>query len=176
MRKRLFWTLPRPLEGRKITLGDGLPATPGAEEQQCPPVTVPETAPPTPATKPWVAIPMVSIALLWKPFAGDGLISMAIKCNPYQWITNHRAARRTTGSGKRQTRPDIFSLQCRQEVKPPGDEIIPSCGACGAELEPPVRAPHTVYVKSLYRISGQDYCRHDIIKAAVAAVVINSSR
>ena len=44
--------------------------------------------------------------------------------------------------------------------------------ACGAELEPPVRAPHTVYVKTLYRIGGQDYCRHHIIRAAVAAGVI----
>ena len=43
-----------------------------------------------------------------------------------------------------------------------------SCVAGGAELEPPVRAPDTVYVKSLYRIGGQDYCRHHIIKAAVA--------
>ena len=43
------------------------------------------------------------------------------------------------------------------------------CVAGGAELEPPVRIPHTVYVKSLYRIAGQDYCRHHIIKAAVAA-------
>ena len=33
-----------------------------------------------------------------------------------------------------------------------------SCVARGAELEPPVRVPHTVYVKSLYRIAGQDYC------------------
>lgn len=49
---------------------------------------------------------------------------------------------------------------------------MPSCIACGAELEPPVRAPHTVYVKSLYRIGGQDYCRHHIIRAAVAAGVI----
>ena len=32
---------------------------------------------------------------------------------------------------------------------------MPSCVACGAELEPPVRTPHTVYVKSLYRIAGQ---------------------
>ena len=47
-----------------------------------------------------------------------------------------------------------------------------SCVACGAELEPPVRAPHTVYVKTLYRIGGQDYCRHHIIKAAVAAGLI----
>ena len=46
------------------------------------------------------------------------------------------------------------------------------CIACGAELEPPVRAPHTVYVKRLYRIAGQDYCRHHIIRAAVAAGVI----
>ena len=44
--------------------------------------------------------------------------------------------------------------------------------ACGAELEPPVRTPHTVYVKTLYRIGGQGYCRHHIIRAAVAAGVI----
>ena len=47
-----------------------------------------------------------------------------------------------------------------------------SCVAGGAELEPPVRIPHTIYVKSLYRIAGQDYCRHHIIKAAVVAGVI----
>ena len=47
-----------------------------------------------------------------------------------------------------------------------------SCVACETELEPPVRAPHTVYVKTLYRIGGQDYCRHRIIRAAVAAGVI----
>ena len=32
--------------------------------------------------------------------------------------------------------------------------------------------PHTVYVKTLYRIAGQDCCRHHIIRAAVAAGVI----
>ena len=48
--------------------------------------------------------------------------------------------------------------------------------ACGAELEPPVRAPHTVYAKTLYRIGGQDYCRHHIIRAAVAAGVITEVR
>ena len=46
------------------------------------------------------------------------------------------------------------------------------CVACGAELEPPVYIPHTIYVKSLYRIAGQDYCRHHIIRAAVIAGVI----
>ena len=53
---------------------------------------------------------------------------------------------------------------------------MPICVACGAELEPPVRAPHTVYVKTLYRIAGQDYCRHHIIRAAVAAGVITEIR
>ncbi len=49
---------------------------------------------------------------------------------------------------------------------------MPNCVACGTELEPPVRAPHTIYLKSLYRIGGQDYCRHHIIQAAVAAGVV----
>ena len=49
---------------------------------------------------------------------------------------------------------------------------MPSCVAGGAELEPSVRTPHTVYVKSLYRIAGQDSCRPHIIKAAVAGGVI----
>ena len=47
-----------------------------------------------------------------------------------------------------------------------------SCIACGAELEPPVRTPHTVYVQALHRIGGQDYCRHHVIRAAVAAGLI----
>ena len=35
---------------------------------------------------------------------------------------------------------------------------------------------HTVYVKSLYRVAGQDYCRHHIIRAAMAAGVITEIR
>ena len=42
---------------------------------------------------------------------------------------------------------------------------MPNCIACGAELEPSVRVPHTVYVETLCRIAGQDYCRHHIIRA-----------
>ena len=49
---------------------------------------------------------------------------------------------------------------------------MPKYAACGTELEPPVRVPHTVYVKTLYRVAGQDYCRHHIIRAAVAAGLI----
>ena len=51
-----------------------------------------------------------------------------------------------------------------------------SCVACGAQLEPPVRVPHTVYVKKLYRVAGQTYCRHHTIRAAVAACVITEVR
>ena len=43
---------------------------------------------------------------------------------------------------------------------------MPQCVACGAELEPPVRTPHTVCVQTLYRIGGQDYCRRHVIRAA----------
>ena len=50
------------------------------------------------------------------------------------------------------------------------------CATCCAELEPPIRIPHTVYVKALYRIGGRDYCRHHIIRAAVAAGVITAVR
>ena len=54
---------------------------------------------------------------------------------------------------------------------------MPSCVACGKELEPPARAPHhTNYVKSLYQLAGQTYCRHHVIKAAVAAGVIKEVR
>ena len=49
---------------------------------------------------------------------------------------------------------------------------MPSCVACGAELEPPIRTPHTVYAKSLQRSACQDYRRHHSIRAAVAASVI----
>ena len=51
-----------------------------------------------------------------------------------------------------------------------------SCVACGKELEPPARSPHTNYVKTLYQLAGQTYCRHHVIKAAVAAGVIREVR
>ena len=53
---------------------------------------------------------------------------------------------------------------------------MPSCIACGTELDSHARAAHTVYVKTLYRIAGQDYYRHHIAKAAVAAGLITKVR
>ena len=38
--------------------------------------------------------------------------------------------------------------------------------------EPHVHVPDTGHVKTLCRIAGQDYCRHHVIRAAVAAGVI----
>ena len=46
------------------------------------------------------------------------------------------------------------------------------CHTCGAQLTPPVRSPHTIYVKKLFLVSGQRYCRHHVIAAAVAAGLI----
>ena len=69
-----------------------------------------------------------------------------------------------------------FHYNSGKATKHPEVRTMPSCVACGAELEPPVRTPHTVYVKSLYRIAGQDYCRHHIIRAAAAAGVITEVR
>ena len=47
-----------------------------------------------------------------------------------------------------------------------------NCVAGGSELEPPIRTPHTVYAKTLYRIAGRDCYPHHIIRAAVAVGVI----
>ena len=49
---------------------------------------------------------------------------------------------------------------------------MPKCAFCGVELGAArPRAPH-VYVKTLYRIAGQDYRRRHIIGAGVAAGVV----
>ena len=77
---------------------------------------------------------------------------------------------------KDQRVPGCFHYNSGNATNHPEVRTMPSCVAGGAELEPPVRTPHTVYVKSLYRIAGQDYCRHHIIRAAVAAGVITEIR
>ena len=48
-----------------------------------------------------------------------------------------------------------------------------SCFICQTELAPPVRARHTVYVRKLFLLGGQTYCRLHIIPDAVAAGVIS---
>ena len=81
------------------------------------------------------------------------------------------------GPGKRTNESGgAFTAIPAKQSNHPEVRTMPRCVAGGAELEPPVRIPHTVYVKSLYRIAGQDYCRHHIIRAAVAAGVITEIR
>ena len=74
--------------------------------------------------------------------------------------------------GKTQSGATGFHYNTVNATNYPEVRIMSKCIACGDELEPPVRAPHTVYVKTLYRIGGQDYCRHHIIRPAVAAGVV----
>ena len=81
------------------------------------------------------------------------------------------------GSGKTTNESGGCSLQLRQLTQTTREvRTMLSCVAGGAQLEPPVRAPHTVHVKTLYRIGVQNYCRHHIIRAAVAAGVITGVR
>ena len=54
-----------------------------------------------------------------------------------------------------------------------GGGTMANCFICQTELAPPVRARHTVYVRKLFLLGGQTYCRHHIIPAAVAAGVIS---
>ena len=69
-----------------------------------------------------------------------------------------------------------FHYNPGQATRSPEVIGMPKCAACGAEPEPPVRGPHTVYVKTLHRVGGRDHCRHHIIKAVVAAGLIRKFR
>ena len=86
--------------------------------------------------------------------------------NRFHFTGWRRGGKRTNESGH------AFTTMPIKQPNRPEVRTMPSCVACGAELEPPVRTPHTVYMKSLYRIAAQDYCRHYIIRAVVAAGVI----
>ena len=100
-----------------------------------------------------------------------GLQCNGIYCKPLDTTPPHGAV---PGWAKRG--PVGFHYNPVNATNHPEVEIMPKCAACGAELEPPVRTPHTVYVKSLYRIAGQDYCRHHVIRAAVTAGIITEVR
>ena len=73
---------------------------------------------------------------------------------------------------KRYGAPVVFTTIRATPTNYPDVGTMPKCAACGAELKLPVRTPHTVYVKTLYRVAGQDYCHHHIIRAVVAVSII----
>ena len=39
-----------------------------------------------------------------------------------------------------------------------GGDTMANCFSCQTELAPPMRAPHTVYVRKLFLLGGQTYC------------------
>ena len=49
---------------------------------------------------------------------------------------------------------------------------MPVCHTCGVRLTPPVRQPHTVYVRKLFLVVGRHYCRHHVIAAAVSTGLV----
>ena len=82
----------------------------------------------------------------------------------FHWVPGHGRAASWDEAGIHYNPASVIN---QAEVR-----TMPKCAFCGAELEPPVRALHTIYMKSLYRIGGQDYCRHHVIITAVALGVI----
>ena len=97
-----------------------------------------------------------------------GVHCYPVHCIPNQRIANDRQRARRW-SGKTTNKFGVVSLQCGNSANQPEVRTTPTRLARRAELAPPVRAPRTVYVKKVYRVAGQDYCRNHIIRAAVAA-------
>ena len=106
-----------------------------------------------------------------------GLVSIALESIAYQCNLSLAKAPSRHPSRERDRRVrGWFHYNSGKATNHPEVRTMPKCAFCGAELEPPVRVPHTVYVKKLYRVAGQDYCRHHVIRAAVAAGVITEIR
>ena len=78
--------------------------------------------------------------------------------------------------GRGQRGPGLVTTMPANQLNHPVVKPTPNCVACGAELAPPIHAPHTVYMKSLSRIVCEDYCHHHIIRAAVAALLMTEVR
>ena len=164
VRKRLLPT-------RFDACSDGLTSTAGRALPTSPQVvsaTTPQAAAAPPVTSPLVSNPMISISLDWNG-SGHGmdwhpLLSCALHTNGWQ-STAQRGGQRVGENDKRVR--GRFHYDAGNDTETTEGENMPSYVACGAELELPVRVPHTVYVKILYRIAGQDYCRHAEIENAI---------
>ena len=105
------------------------------------------------------------------------MVSNGLQSIPWHANRHHCAPLATTARGKGQTNPGApFHYNSGNAINHREVKAMPSCVTCGKELEPPARAPHTNYVKILYQLAGQTYCRHHVIKAAVAAGVIREVR
>ena len=102
---------------------------------------------------------------------------IGIQCIGVRCITVDTITRPGGDPGKGQaSQPGLSTTMLAKQSDHQEAIPMPNCVACGVELEPPVRVSHTIYAKTLYRIAGQEYCRHHIIRAAVAAGVITEVR
>ena len=101
----------------------------------------------------------------------NGVYSIPIQCIPLDWIALRSPVR---VNDKRQLGAfTTIGVNDPIAILSKGGEAMASCFICQTELAPPVRARHTVYVRKLFLLGGQTYCRHHIIPAAVAAGVIS---
>ena len=99
-------------------------------------------------------------------------------------IAMQRIAYQCTGDGRRLLRPGErdrripgpFHYNSGNAINHPEVKACPAALPVKKNWSRPPRAPHTNYVKTLYQLAGQTYCRHHVIKAAVAAGVIREVR
>ena len=75
----------------------------------------------------------------------QALESIAYQCNS---SLNKVSFRHPPGEMDKRVR-EWFHYNSGKATHHPEVRTMPSCVACGAELEPPIRTPHTVYAKSL---------------------------
>ena len=111
-------------------------------------------------------------------FHGNGIDTIPMEWIPMHCIPIHsipmdkNRPRDTVGdrSGKRAKESGAVHYDAGN-VRSPGGENNAQMRCLRLKANRP-SVPHTVYVKSLYRIGGQECCRHHIVRAAVAAGVI----
>ena len=101
----------------------------------------------------------------------NAMVSMPFHGMPIDIVLRHGNGR--VGEKDERVR-GRFHYNAGNTINHPEVKATPCCVVCGKELEPPARAPHTNYVKSLYQLAGQTYCHHHVIKAAVAAGVVRA--
>ena len=101
------------------------------------------------------------------------MVCIRYQSNAYHWI-GLRSGPRPELTTKRQLGAfTTIGVNDPTAILSNGGDTMASCFICQTELAPPVRARHTVYVRKLFLLGGQTYCRHHIIPAAVAAGVIS---
>ena len=101
----------------------------------------------------------------------NGMHSIPVQCIPLDWIALRSPAR---VNEKRQLGAfTTIGVNDPIATLSNGGGTMANCFICQTELAPPVRTRHTVYVRRLFLLGGQTYCRHHIIPAAVTAGVIS---